>query len=273
LFKIGEFSRLTQVSVRMLRYYDKNNLLKPEKVDLFTGYRYYSSNQIQDLHRIIFLRNLGYSTHEIFNALKNWNGAFMHKQLKNKKAEIEKNIQQEKLMVKNLEKAINSIKNDNILINYDFNIKKIPDLMVLSLRKTVPDYFYEGSLWEELEKFTQKNKVSLPLNQYNFAIYHDTNYKETDIDIEVCSVVEKTGKNTGNFTYRKVKGIDNMACTMVLGPYERIASAFLAFMRWLSEQPGYKMSGKNRQICHRGPWNTENPAKYLTEIQIPLKKI
>ena len=88
MFKIGEFSRLTQVSVRMLRYYDKNNLLKPEKIDQFTGYRYYSSGQIRDLHKIIFLRDLGYSTVEILNAIKNWNSSFMRKQMENKKLEI-----------------------------------------------------------------------------------------------------------------------------------------------------------------------------------------
>ena len=273
MFKIGEFSRLTQISVRMLRYYDKNNLLKPEKVDLFTGYRYYSPNQIQELHKIIFLKNLGYTTIEISSALKNWNGTFIHEQLKNKKLETEKNIRLERLKVKNLEKAISSIENDHIQINYDFNIKKIPDLLVLSLRKIVPDHFHEGKLWGELYQYTEKNKVKLPVNPYDFAVYHDSEYKEKNVDIEVCTVVEKAGKSNENFTYHEIKGSDTMACTMVFGPYEKIASAFLSFMTWISEQPGYKMSGKDRQICHRDPWNEKDPSGYLTEIQIPLKKI
>ena len=84
--------------------------------------------------------------------------------------------------------------------------------------------------------------------------------------------VEKTGKNQDGFVYRKIKGVETMACTMVFGPYEKIASAFLAFIEWISEQPEYRMSGKNRQICHRGPWNEKDPLGYLTEIQIPLKK-
>ena len=84
--------------------------------------------------------------------------------------------------------------------------------------------------------------------------------------------MEKTGKNQDGFVYRKIKGAETMACTMVFGPYEKIASAFLAFIEWISEQPEYRMSGKNRQICHRGPWNEKDPSGYLTEIQIPLKK-
>ena len=272
LFRIGEFSRLTQISVRMLRYYDKNDLLKPEKVDRLTGYRYYSSSQIRDLHKIIFLRDLGYGTAEISNALKNWNGDFMYKQMENKKLEIEKNIQQEKLKAARLKNLLKSIENKNFSINYDFNIKKIPDFTVLALRKTVPDYFSEGTLWKELYDFIENNKIKLPVNPYDFAVYHDSGHKESNIDIEVCTVVEKTGKNQDGFVYRKIKGVETMACTMVFGPYEKIASAFLAFIEWISEQPEYRMSGKNRQICHRGPWNEKDPSGYLTEIQIPLKK-
>ena len=51
MFKIGEFSKLTQVSTRMLRYYDETGLLKPAKVDSLTGYRMYSAEQISTLNR------------------------------------------------------------------------------------------------------------------------------------------------------------------------------------------------------------------------------
>ncbi len=43
MFRIGEFSKLTQVSVRMLRYYDEMGLLKPSETDKFTNYRLYSA--------------------------------------------------------------------------------------------------------------------------------------------------------------------------------------------------------------------------------------
>ena len=51
MFKIGEFSKLTQVSIRMLRYYDENDLLKPAQTDPFSGYRLYSVEQIPRLQR------------------------------------------------------------------------------------------------------------------------------------------------------------------------------------------------------------------------------
>ena len=50
MLKIGEFSKLTQVSVRMLRHYDEIGLLKPAEIDCFTDYRYYKEEQLFSLH-------------------------------------------------------------------------------------------------------------------------------------------------------------------------------------------------------------------------------
>ena len=64
MFKIGEFSKLTQVSIRMLRYYDEIGILKPANVDSFTGYRMYSADQIPLLQKIILLGDAKFSTTE-----------------------------------------------------------------------------------------------------------------------------------------------------------------------------------------------------------------
>ena len=61
MFKIGEFSKLSQVTVKTLRYYDEIGLLKPAEVDRFTSYRYYSARQLPRLHRILALKDLGLS--------------------------------------------------------------------------------------------------------------------------------------------------------------------------------------------------------------------
>ena len=41
MLKIGEFSKLSRISIRMLRHYDEIGLLKPAEIDRFTDYRYY----------------------------------------------------------------------------------------------------------------------------------------------------------------------------------------------------------------------------------------
>ena len=63
--KIGEFSKLMQITVKTLRHYEQLGLLLPHEVDVSTGYRYYSLEQIQRLNGILHLKNLGFSLEEI----------------------------------------------------------------------------------------------------------------------------------------------------------------------------------------------------------------
>ena len=65
MLKIGEFSQLGQVSIRMLRHYDEMGLLKPTHIDRFTDYRYYSVEQLSRLNRLRALKDLGFSLEQI----------------------------------------------------------------------------------------------------------------------------------------------------------------------------------------------------------------
>jgi DNA-binding transcriptional MerR regulator len=65
VFRIGDFSRLSLVSVKALRYYDELGLLKPARVDEFTGYRYYAASQLTRLNRVLALKDMGLSLEQI----------------------------------------------------------------------------------------------------------------------------------------------------------------------------------------------------------------
>lgn len=65
MYRIGELSKLCNISVKALRYYDAQGLLIPDKIDKFTGYRYYSASKLVDCYRIIALKELGFSLDEI----------------------------------------------------------------------------------------------------------------------------------------------------------------------------------------------------------------
>ena len=69
LYKIGMFANMNRVTIKTLRYYDEQNLIKPTYVDEQTGYRYYATSQIPDLHRILALRGMGFSI-VVFSAIR-----------------------------------------------------------------------------------------------------------------------------------------------------------------------------------------------------------
>ena len=64
MYKIGEFSVLSKTTIKTLRYYEKEGLLKPSFVDE-NGYRYYETNKLIELSKIISLRQIGFSISEI----------------------------------------------------------------------------------------------------------------------------------------------------------------------------------------------------------------
>lgn len=271
MFRIGEFSKLTQVSIRMLRYYDETGLLKPAEIDKFTGYRSYSVDQIPILHRIIFLRDSGFQVAEITAALKNWDKDHIAEELHKKQKEIQALIRSEQERAARIGAAIEDLGKEQMAYHCNISLKKIPSYPALSLRKIIPNYFEEGKLWMELAERMEREHIRVSQNTLNFAIYYDTEHKESDVDVEVCAVLSEPAGYRNSGLFRETEEVEVMACFMVYGPFENIGPGFESFARWLSEHDRYKMIGLNRQIIHRGPWNERDPEKYLTEIQIPVE--
>ena len=271
MFKIGEFSKLTQVSIRMLRYYDEVGLLKPAQIDKYTGYRFYSVDQIPMLNKIVFLRDSGFQVSEIAGIIDHEDENFLLGQLKEKQDSIQAAIEAERGQIEKIEAAIREIQTGKQSMHYDVVLKKIPDYPVLSLRKRIPDYFSEGMLWQELTERIEKERLIIPQNTLNFAIYHDEEYLESNVDVEVCVVLAEPVRYQSSSLYRITEAVESMACLMVYGPFENIGPAYESIAHWLTEHTQYNMKGLNRQICHRGPWNEQDPNQYLTEIQIPVE--
>lgn len=268
MFRIGEFSKLTQVSIRMLRYYDEIGLLIPAEVDKWTGHRLYSADQIPLLNKILYLRDSGLKTAEIAPALMMDEQALIM-QLNQKRKEIENTIQAEQEKLRRIELAKNEIKQGRGELHYNFCVKSIPAYQVLSLRRVVPNYYFEGELWQELNAFAAAQKTAISGN--TFSIYHDIEFRETDVDIELCAPVDKIGEAPAPFCFRMTEPVPYMAYTMVYGEFSNIRGAYLAFAKWLQANSEYKMSNPMRQIVHRGPWNENDPDEYLVELQVPLE--
>lgn len=131
MFRIGEFSKLTQVSVRMLRYYDEAGLLKPAEVDRWTGHRLYSVEQIPRLDRIRYLRDSGFLISEIALALEMDDHALLVS-LNKKCLEIEQAIQKEQERLLKIAVAKEEIQGSKSELHYHISMKSIPACQVLS---------------------------------------------------------------------------------------------------------------------------------------------
>lgn len=93
MFQIGEFAQIAQVSGRQLRYYDQLGLLRPDRTDPQTGYRYYSARQLPRLNRILALQQLGLSLDQIGSFLEQEvSPAQLRGMLSMKRAQVEQSL-------------------------------------------------------------------------------------------------------------------------------------------------------------------------------------
>ena len=116
MLKIGDFARLSQVPVKTLRYYDDLGLITPARVDEFTGYRYYSVDQLPRLNRLLALKDLGFSLDQIARVL---NEGVTHGQLRGmlmlKRAEVEDRLSEEQQRLDRIEARLREIEQEDTL--------------------------------------------------------------------------------------------------------------------------------------------------------------
>lgn len=112
MYRIGEFSKLTNISVKTLRYYNEIGLLIPEEVDIYSNYRYYGKRNIEEIKIITKLKSVGFSLEEIKN---NWNN-FTDEVYKQKQIELEKELGNLSEKINELEKMRKELQMKNIKV-------------------------------------------------------------------------------------------------------------------------------------------------------------
>jgi DNA-binding transcriptional MerR regulator len=268
MLKIGEFSRITQVSVKTLRYYDEVGLLQPAEVDLFSGYRYYTLAQLPRLNRILALKDLGLSLEQIGLLLRqDLPAGQLRGMLRMKQAEIAQQVQESQSRLERVEARLLMIEKENSMSTYDVVIKKIEPLWVAGVRDIIPSYPEQGGLWMELESYLGSRKVT-PTGAC-FAIYHAD---EPQIDAEVCEPLAAPVTAGGRVQVHQLPAID-AASTIHHGPFLTIPSAYEALIQWI-EKSGYRISGPCREHYLQPPrqGGDQNDPETITEIQFPVEK-
>ncbi|MTI65070.1 MAG: MerR family transcriptional regulator [Firmicutes bacterium] len=270
MYKIGNFSKMNKITVKTLRHYDKIGLFKPIYVDEKTGYRYYSSSQLPRLHKILALKNIGFSLDEIKKAMKEITTENMATYLEDKRVEILKKIQNESLKLSQVNTYLKKIKQEGFNMEYNIVLKELPEVIVASMRTTIPNYDAFYKIYPEMGKYMEKEKVECRVPEYCFTIYHDGEYKERDIDVEICEAVTDFGNDSEKVKFKKIKGVKTAACVLHKGPYSNLGLAYGAVMEWI-ENNGYEIINSPRESYIDGVWNKYDKNEWLTEVQIPIR--
>ncbi|MBQ5891099.1 MAG: MerR family transcriptional regulator [Bacteroidales bacterium] len=267
--KIGEFSKMMQVTVKTLRYYEQKGLLLPYEVDEWTGYRYYSIYQMQRLNIIRGLQQQGFTLEEIKELLEDGEQMPSIDQLTQKIEETEHQLQ---LLIKRRSQLLKWLdSHKQIKTMEQISIQSLPEIIVASHREIIPNYDALGALCvNKIGPEMQRLGCKCPPPGYCFTIEHNKEYRSTDLDIEYCEQVEEMGKDSNIIQFKQLPAVEKALCIKHIGGYERFHESFAEAFRYMEEK-GYKPVGHTR-ICYiDGVWNKDNPEQWLSIIQIPIE--
>jgi DNA-binding transcriptional MerR regulator/predicted transcriptional regulator YdeE len=277
MIKIGEFSKLVQVPVPTLRYYDQVGLLKPVEVDRFTGYRYYSASQLPRLHRILALKGLGFSLEQIGRVLdEGLTPEQMRGMLRLRHAQISQQLLEVQSQLAEVEVRLQQIEREEQLSTYDVILKHVEPLLVASVRAILPDHSAVGSLFGEVYQAigSHVGQALGPNPEHGgqtLVLCYDTEFKEHGVDGAAAFMLRCRVPESGRMHVHELPAA-TMATTVHHGSYNTIGEAHEAILRWI-EANRYRIVGPDRELnlYHSMPIRRDDPS-YVTEIQYPVEK-
>ncbi|MBV8829155.1 MAG: MerR family transcriptional regulator [Acidobacteriaceae bacterium] len=268
MLKIGDFSALTQVSVKTLRFYDEAGLLHPAHVDAQSGYRYYAAGQLKRLHRILALKDLGFSLEQIRQLLEE---GVTPEQLRGmlllRRADQENRVRDEQDRLNRLQLRLRLIEKEN-LMSQDIIVKELSPQWIASVRKTIPSYPAVGQLYGEIFAALGPHAAGAgPV----VALWHDPEYKEKDVDAEAGVYLKTSVPVNDSVRVYELPAV-KAASIIHQGAYNRLSESYDAILRWI-EANRTSVAGPIRELYLQcGNPVRQDDESYVTEIQIPISQ-
>lgn len=277
LLRIGDFSQLAQVSTRALRLYDELSLLKPMHVENITGYRFYSVEQLPRLNRILALKDLGFSLDQIADMLTDdLAAAQLGEMLAKKQTELEKQLEEGQRQIARVAARLRQIEAEGKVSPYEVVVKEAEPLIIASIRRVVPALkdmeTVRAEILEELYGWVKEQRLTI--KNPELAIYHNDEYVEENIDMELATAVDaKLPRLTSNRqpALRQLASSPLMATTIHRGRLIEVGQAITALFIWAA-QNHYSICGNCREIHVYGRELEADKENVTVEVQTPIAR-
>ncbi|MDO5500231.1 MAG: MerR family transcriptional regulator [Propionibacteriaceae bacterium] len=268
LMSIGEFSRLSRLSVRMLRHYDAQGVLVPAAVNPRSGYRQYAPGQLVTAAEIRRLRDVGIGVAGIAALLAQQGTAAYGQALLAHRAALAQEQHRIQHRLDLLDRLINTTK--EIPMPITITRTSLPARTLVTLRGVIPTYSDEGQLWGRfLPLLTEQGIVSTGPGG---VLEHDEEYRESEVDESVWLPVANGTRATEPLEVVELPEQDIVMATVV-GPYGLISEAHARIADYLTAEGlvprGGGLAGKvfNRYLTD--PSQTPEDQN-VTEVCLPV---
>ncbi|MBW4692152.1 MAG: MerR family transcriptional regulator [Lyngbya sp. HA4199-MV5] len=291
MLRIGDFSRLAQVSVRTLRYYEEMGLFQPIEVDRFTDYRYYSVDQLPRLNRVLALKDLGFSLTQIKDLVdKELTVMELRAMLTLRQSEIEQQVQEGLTKLTRVEARLRQIEREGKLADYEVVLKRIEPQIVAATRQIVPTLAdmipYRSRMYADVYTWLKQHRVKA--SEPEMAIYYNAEYAEQDIDMEMAVAIDQAAMPSAlmdahnQVYFHELPAVQSMASLTRHGKMSEIGQGLLELFTWMGEN-GYAADGPYREIHLFGRefeqvetvWDCNPKVDFdavIIELQIPVKR-
>jgi len=267
LLTIGELSRLSLISVRMLRYYDQHGVLSPVEVDAASGYRYYSAEQLVTTSRIRTLRDVGCSVAQIREPLPTFTdpGA-LRLGLEYQRIQLEADAVATRERIGRIDHLITQL--TEVAMSIEVTRTTLPAMTVAALRDVIPTYTDESLLWKRLMPAIEAAGAVLADPPACGATFHDDEHKESDVDVEVWEQVAAPFTPAGDVRCVEVPERE-VAMAVLRGSYDGIGAVFQELGTWVSRND-VRIVGPAINIYRVSPAQDSDPAHWVTEVCLPI---
>ncbi len=275
MFRIGEFSRIALISIRMLRHYDEIGLLKPAHIDKFTSYRYYTAEQLADVNRIVALKDLGLTLEQIARLMhSDISQDELRGMLMLKKAQTEQAIQQEIARLKDIESRIQQMHDEGGFSDVEVVLKSVPAQPYLSTRRTLPTLEDSYPLMGQMQNLLTSRRFKKALGSF-VAVSHDAFFDTQEIDLELGYVLhddsfaETVWLDEGEaMVVTELPAVETMLSITHIGSSEEgHRRCFTAVGYWLARHQ-YHLAGAGREVILQFP---QADVESVIEIQFPVE--
>ena len=252
LFKVGEVTKIMGVTRKALLVYEDMGLLVPAVKDKDSGYRYYSADNMTQIHSIRSLQSLGLTLKEIADYYYNTNNINAHLQrLMELRTTLDKNIQL--LQIRAAKRG-------------DFSVHRtVLPRQVCYCRQYQCDDVTDAAnkLRDTYIAAARTGKMSMLMRMFTMRMSQNAN----QLDLLCCIPVEDNFDGPERVDFAETQAL----CIYYRGPYEGTATAIMALMKHIKEN-NIETTGPFRSIYLEGPPNRgENSGDYITQIAVPVK--
>jgi DNA-binding transcriptional MerR regulator/predicted transcriptional regulator YdeE len=283
MLRIGEFAWLSQVTVETLRHYDRLGLLKPADLDRFTGYRYYSLDQLPRLNRILALKDLGLPLKEIARLLdQEISAAEIRSILEDKKAELQEQIQEAENRLARVRARLEQIEMEGKMPEYEVLLKTVEAQWIASVRETISSWD-QDVVGPTITRMCDGVEDHLRGHGARFAgpgiaLYHEGQFvhignKEEDIDLEFAAPIGGPVPEGDRVKVRELPET-TVAYAVHHGHFSGLPLVKQAVFSWIQDN-GYHRSGPIREVylhyASDRAANEDSP-HHVTEVQFPVRK-